>query len=90
MMVSYSPLPIPVSVEAHLIINSIVLAVTITVVALRIISRKLAGTKLGWDDYLTLLSVPQAVGMLVLQGLCMFPNPLGGSDVSSCVLCMAC
>lgn len=69
-MVSYDPEPIPVSVEVHLIINIVVLLVTITVVGLRIISRRVAGTQLGWDDYLALLSLPQAIGMMILQGLC--------------------
>jgi hypothetical protein len=71
MMVSYKPLPIPASVKAHLTVSIVVLLITITVVGLRIISRRVAGTKLGWDDYLALLSLPQAVGMLVVQGLCM-------------------
>lgn len=70
-MVSYNPVPVPAVVEAHLIINIVVLLATMTVVGLRIVSRNVAGSKLGWDDYLTLLSVPQGIGMVVMQGLCM-------------------
>lgn len=68
-MVSYNPVPVPAVVEAHLIINIVVLLATMTVVGLRIMSRNVAGSKLGWDDYLTLLSVPQGIGMVVMQGL---------------------
>ncbi|KUI64460.1 hypothetical protein VM1G_00653 [Cytospora mali] len=68
-MLSYTPLPVPPQVKAHLIVNTIVLFITVLVVGLRIVSRSVAGSKLGWDDYLTLLAVPQGVGMLILQGL---------------------
>lgn len=70
-MVSYNPVPVPAVVKAHLIVNIVVLLLTMSVVGLRIVSRNVAGSKLGWDDYLALLSVPQGIGMIVMQGLCM-------------------
>lgn len=69
-MVSYTPLPILAVVKTHLVVNTIVLLITVLVVALRVVSRTVAGSKLGWDDYLTLLAIPQAICMLILQGMC--------------------
>ncbi|KAK2604951.1 hypothetical protein N8I77_007841 [Diaporthe amygdali] len=68
-MVSYTPLPMTTVVEAHLIINIVLVGVTVLVVILRILSRILARSRLGMDDYLTMLAVPQGIGMLVLQAL---------------------
>lgn len=70
MMVSYTPLPIPPLVQAHLIENTVVVFITVLVVGLRVVSRSVAGSKLGWDDFLTLFAVPQAIAMLAIQGLC--------------------
>ncbi|WYZ42164.1 hypothetical protein EsH8_V_001059 [Colletotrichum jinshuiense] len=55
--------------KAYLIANSVVALITVVVVALRVVSRILAGSKLGWDDYFTLLAVPQGIALLVIQGL---------------------
>lgn len=75
-MVSYTPLPMTTVVEAHLIINIVLVGVTVLVVILRILSRILARSRLGMDDYLTMLAVPQGIGMLVLQALCESWEPL--------------
>ncbi|TEA20997.1 hypothetical protein C8034_v007457 [Colletotrichum sidae] len=56
-------------VKAYLVANSLLAFVTMVVVALRVVSRLLAGSKLGWDDYFTLLAVPQGIAMLALQGV---------------------
>ncbi|KAK5996274.1 hypothetical protein PT974_03028 [Cladobotryum mycophilum] len=56
-------------VQAHLIINCILVSIAVAVVGLRLISRFVSGAKLWWDDFLILLSVPQGVGMLIIQGL---------------------
>lgn len=69
-MASFTPLPLTTEVEAHLIINIILVAATVLVVALRILSRILARSRLGVDDYLTALALPQGVAMVVLQGFC--------------------
>ncbi|KAL2287688.1 hypothetical protein FJTKL_05058 [Diaporthe vaccinii] len=66
-MASYTPLPLTATVEAHLIINIVLVAVTVLVVGLRVLSRSLARSRLGADDYLTALALPQGVAMLVLQ-----------------------
>lgn len=69
-MASYTPLPLTTEVEAHLIINIILVATTVLVVGLRVLSRILARSRLGADDYLTILAVPQGVAMVVLQAFC--------------------
>lgn len=69
-MDSYTPLPLTTTVEAHLIINIILVAITVLVVGLRVLSRILARLRLGADDYLTIISLPQGVAMVVLQGFC--------------------
>lgn len=69
-MASYTPLPLTTEVEAHLIINIVLVAITVLVVGLRVLSRILARSRLGADDYLTLLALPQGVAMVVLQALC--------------------
>lgn len=74
-MASYTPLPLTTTVEVHLIINIVLVAVTVLVVALRVLSRILARSRLGADDYLTVLALPQGVAMLVLQGMCKSPPP---------------
>lgn len=66
-VVTFPVLPI---VKTHLIINCVVVLLTLTVVGLRIASRIISGAWLGWDDWLILLSVPQGIGMLIIQGLC--------------------
>jgi len=65
--VEFEPLPI---VKVHLIINCVLALLTILVVGLRLIARFMTGAGLWWDDYLIMLAVPQAIGMLVIQGLC--------------------
>lgn len=69
-MASYTPLPLTTTVEAHLIINIVLVAFTVLVVALRVLSRILARSRLGADDYLTALALPQGVAMVVLQAFC--------------------
>ncbi|KAI3557174.1 integral membrane protein [Colletotrichum abscissum] len=65
----YTKMPIVPQASAYLIANSVVAFVTVLVVALRVVSRVLAGSRLGWDDYFTLLAVPQGIALLVIQGL---------------------
>jgi hypothetical protein len=74
-MASYTQLPLTTTVEAHLVINIILVAVTVVVVGLRVLSRILARSRLGVDDYLTILALPQGVAMLVLQGMCKLRPP---------------
>jgi hypothetical protein len=62
--------PVRPLVSTHLIINCVLLLITLVVVALRIVSRTVTRSLLGWDDYLILMAVPTAIGMLVIQGLC--------------------
>lgn len=57
-------------VKIHLIINCVLVFLTLVVVILRILSRFVTSAALGWDDYLILTAMPEAVGMLVIQGLC--------------------
>ncbi|TIC90444.1 hypothetical protein CH35J_011826 [Colletotrichum higginsianum] len=59
----------PTTAAAFLIANSVVAFLTAAVVGLRVVSRVLAGSKLGWDDYFTLLALPQAIVVLVIQGI---------------------
>lgn len=70
MALEYQTFPIQPLVKAHFVINCVVVAITLTVVILRMVSRFIASAKLGWDDYLILLSMPQGIGMLVIQGMC--------------------
>lgn len=69
-MIPYTNMAMLPEAKVYLIANSVLVLVTLLVVALRVVSRVLAGSKLGWDDYFTLLAVPQGIVMLVLQGLC--------------------
>ncbi|OHE96854.1 integral membrane protein [Colletotrichum orchidophilum] len=55
--------------SAYLVANTMVALVTVLVVALRVVSRVLAGSRLGWDDYFTLFAVPQGLALLAIQGL---------------------
>ncbi|KAI8258562.1 hypothetical protein K4K56_007023 [Colletotrichum sp. SAR 10_98] len=70
-MIPYTNMAMLPEAKVYLIANSVLVFVTLLVVALRVVSRVLAGSKLGWDDYFTLLAVPQGIVMLVLQGLCL-------------------
>ena len=49
-------LPIVGHVKTELIVNSVVVALVLLVVGLRVLGR-LLGPGLGWDDYLVMLSV---------------------------------
>lgn len=69
---TYTAMAIVPEAKAYLIANSVVALITVVVVALRVVSRILAGSKLGWDDYFTLLAVPQGIALLVIQGLCKY------------------
>lgn len=62
--------PIQPIVKAHFIINCVIVTLTLLVVALRMTSRFITSASLWWDDFLILLSMPQGIGMLVIQGLC--------------------
>ncbi|KAK2772139.1 integral membrane protein [Colletotrichum kahawae] len=68
-MIPYTNMAMLPQAKVYLIANSVLVFVTLVVVALRVVSRVLAGSKLGWDDYFTLFAVPQGIVMLVLQGL---------------------
>ncbi|KAF6804365.1 integral membrane protein [Colletotrichum plurivorum] len=71
-MYPYTKMAVLPEIEAYLIANSVIVFLTVVVVALRVVSRLLAGSKLGWDDFFTLLAMPQGIAMLVLQGLCKY------------------
>lgn len=66
-VISFPVLPI---IKTHLIINCVLVLFMLIIVGLRTTSRVISGARLGWDDWLILLSMPQGVGMLVIQGLC--------------------
>lgn len=70
MAIAFTPLPIPSDVAGRLVGNSILITITVLVVALRYVARLVTGSKLGWDDYLILAAVPQMIGLLIIQGLC--------------------
>lgn len=70
MATSFTSLPIPSGVACRLIGNAITVFITVLVVALRFVARLVTGSKLGWDDYLILAALPQAIGLLICQGLC--------------------
>ncbi|KAJ4416425.1 hypothetical protein N0V82_006767 [Gnomoniopsis sp. IMI 355080] len=69
MAVLYTPLAIPSGVQSRLVGNSVLLFITALVVALRFVARLITGSKLGWDDYLILAAIPQAIALLICQGL---------------------
>ncbi|KAL2022202.1 hypothetical protein VTK56DRAFT_5812 [Thermocarpiscus australiensis] len=69
MDVEYVVFPTLGVVKAHLVINCVLAFLAYAVVGLRIASRVLTGAKLGWDDFFVLLAVPQALGMLIIQGM---------------------
>lgn len=78
MALDHTLLPILPSIQDRLIGNSILVLVTALVVALRIVARLVTGSKLGWDDYLILATMPQGMGLLVCQGLCKsMRHPMG-------------
>lgn len=66
--------PMPGYVKGRVIGNSILVGIMLLVVSLRIVARLVTGSRLGWDDYFILVAVPQAVGLLVCQGLCELPR----------------
>ncbi|KAM0458089.1 hypothetical protein ACHAO4_002814 [Trichoderma viride] len=61
--------PIMTIVKNHLIVNCVFVFIALFIVGLRLFARFMSGAKLWWDDYLILFSVPQGIGMLVIQGL---------------------
>lgn len=71
-MFEYVYFPMLPVVEAHLIINCVLAFFVLLVVGLRLVARFISGAKLWWDDYLILAALPQAIAMLVIQGLCKF------------------
>jgi len=71
-MFEYVKFPVLPIVRNHMIINTIITALAVLIVGLRLMARYLSGAKLWWDDYLILLSVPQGIGMLIIQGMCKF------------------
>jgi hypothetical protein len=62
--------PMEPLVKIHLIINCVLVFIALFIVGLRLFARFTSGANLWWDDYLILLSVPQGIGMLIIQGLC--------------------
>lgn len=72
MAIDYTAFPILPGVEGRLIGNVILVLFTVLVVVLRLVTRRLTGSRLGWDDYLTLACLPQGIGLLVCQGLSEF------------------
>ncbi|KAH6847069.1 hypothetical protein B0I37DRAFT_137465 [Chaetomium sp. MPI-CAGE-AT-0009] len=79
-MWEYVEFPVLPIVKAHLIINSVLGLLTVLVVILRFASRFVSGAGLWWDDYLIIISLPQGLGMLIIQGLW---SPMGiGFDIT--------
>jgi hypothetical protein len=79
-MWEYVEFPVLPIVKAHLIINSVLGLLTVLVVVLRLASRFVSGAGLWWDDYLIIISLPQGLGMLIIQGLW---SPMGiGFDIT--------
>lgn len=72
MALNYAIVPMPDVTRSRLIGNVILVAITLFVVSLRILTRLVTGSKLGWDDYFILLCVPQGIGLLICQGLCKY------------------
>lgn len=73
-MVSFTPVePMHPLAETFLIFSAVFEFLTILVVGLRLASRIVTGSKLGWDDWLMIAAVPPAIGLLVCQGLCRLP-----------------
>ncbi|KAI1074908.1 hypothetical protein F5B20DRAFT_418294 [Whalleya microplaca] len=64
--VTYPTLPY---VRAQLIGACVVAGLALVLVGLRIFSRLYTKVKLWWDDWLALISVPQGIALLVLQGM---------------------
>lgn len=64
----YTPFPIQAHVLTGLVISSIVVFFNLLIVGLRFTARLVAGSRLGWDDYLMLAALPQGIVMLVLLG----------------------
>ncbi|KAF3769591.1 hypothetical protein M406DRAFT_16482, partial [Cryphonectria parasitica EP155] len=62
-------LPILPFIKRQLIAYSVVAFLAVLVVGLRIVARLVTGSRLGWDDYLILAAVPQAVVILTCGGL---------------------
>ncbi|KUI60840.1 hypothetical protein VP1G_08049 [Cytospora mali] len=74
----------PDDVRAYLVANCIVHLIVILVVAGRIVSRRLRRVKLSWDDYLIIVAIPQALTLVILQGL---TSTLGsGYHLSSAIM----
>ncbi|KAH8201472.1 hypothetical protein TruAng_004396 [Truncatella angustata] len=77
-MLAVVEFPVLSIVKAHFIVNCILASLAVCAVALRVYIRLAFKTGLGWDDVLILISAPQGVGMLVIQGLCSFLGlPMG-------------
>lgn len=73
--------PIMTIVKNHLIVNCVFVFIALFIVGLRLFARFMSGAKLWWDDYLILFSVPQGIGMLVIQGLCRLQFRRNGLDL---------
>ncbi|KUI63977.1 hypothetical protein VM1G_10761 [Cytospora mali] len=81
---AYVAFPMPNDVRAYLVANCIVQLIVILVVAGRIVSRRLRRVKLSLDDYLIIVAVPQALTLVILQGL---TSTLGsGYHLSSAIM----
>ncbi|KAF7533426.1 hypothetical protein G7054_g7075 [Neopestalotiopsis clavispora] len=68
-MLAVEEFPVLPIVKAHFIFNCVLTSLAICVVGLRVYTRLAYKTGLGWDDALILISAPQGVGMLIIQGL---------------------
>ncbi|KAL2133232.1 hypothetical protein VTI74DRAFT_2697 [Chaetomium olivicolor] len=68
-MFEFVEFPVLPIVKAHLIVNCILGLLAVVVVAMRLVARFMSGAKLWWDDYLILFALPQAIGMLIIQGM---------------------
>lgn len=66
------PVPILPWVKVQLIVNVVLVFITTLVVALRVFTRRVTGSKLRWDDYLILASLPLNIAMVICEGLCKY------------------
>lgn len=63
----YTPFPCTAEVRTGLIVTSVVVFLNLIIVALRFTARIVAGSQLGWDDWLMLAALPQGMGIWVCQ-----------------------
>lgn len=65
----FTPLPITAEVTDGLIGSIFTVFLSLLIVALRFTARFVAGSQIGWDDYLMLAAVPQGLALVACQAL---------------------